>query len=237
MEQRPNQSIDAETVNRITEIGTTCLNQAMLTHSNLGAKGIEPIVKNQFGETALRADVEIEKAIIDILKKSRIPARIYSEEHGIVDLTASPTFIVVLDGLDGSSEYKKFRKTGRYGTMLGIFKGINSKYKDFLFSGIAEQVSGTIIYSSKKIETLIKTRQKTSVAHTSGVPTLDVSTKIYFSENDFDTFNGDKKPFLKARDKINGQNIKKHETKRCFRCESSLPLPIPPLPMWKLMLK
>src|SRR3989344_1184803 len=113
MEQPINRQIDTETIRHIAEIGMSCLNQAMLTHTNLGSRGTDSISKNQFGETALRADIEIEKDIIEILRKSGIPIRIYSEEHGIVDITPNPSLTGVLDGIDGSAEYKKFPKTGR----------------------------------------------------------------------------------------------------------------------------
>ena len=81
----------------------TSLEKAYQIHQELGVTGEELVQKNQFGETALKVDIEIEKAIIEVLRKAGIPIRIISEEHGITEIGNNPIYLGVLDGLDGSS--------------------------------------------------------------------------------------------------------------------------------------
>ena len=66
------------------------LRRAYEVHENLGSRGEELIQKNQFGETALRIDIEAEEAVINVLKENNIPIRIISEEHGQIDIMPNP---------------------------------------------------------------------------------------------------------------------------------------------------
>jgi len=99
---------------RFEQITLDGLRRALSVHDNLGESGEELVQKNQFGETALRVDIECEKAILDFLREARVPIRIISEEHGQVDITENPLYLGILDGLDGSNVYKKERGRTRY---------------------------------------------------------------------------------------------------------------------------
>ena len=114
------------------------LEAAAHTHARLGADGLKEIRKNQFGETALLLDWEAEAAVIKVLRESGLPIRLVSEEHGILELTAKPELTVVLDGLDGSNVFKQARGSGRYCTMLGMLRGVNPRYEDYICGGIIQ---------------------------------------------------------------------------------------------------
>lgn len=55
--------------------------------------------KNQFEETALKVDIECEKAILDFLKEAGVPIRVISEEYGQVGITENPRYLGILDGI------------------------------------------------------------------------------------------------------------------------------------------
>jgi len=153
--------------------------KALETHDLLGIKGEEIVQKNQFGDVAVRADIEAENAVLNHLKSIEIPVRVISEEHGQVDITPHPQFLGILDGIDGSAIYKIARSKGRYSTMFGIFQGLNPKYKDYLISGIMEHATKRLFVASRgKGAWLIKNNQNLPIKIPQTDP-LNRKTKIY----------------------------------------------------------
>lgn len=105
-------------------------------HEGIGDAGRLDFQQNQFGETALTLDIQSEEAIISKLREINIPLKVLSEEHGEFDIGEDPEYIVVLDGLDGSGEYKEHRGSAMYGTMVSILEGNNPKYSDYVICGM-----------------------------------------------------------------------------------------------------
>lgn len=182
----------------ITKTAIQALNLTFIAHENLGALGENLVEKNQFGDTALKMDIEAEKVVIVALEEAGIPIVIYSEEHGIIKLGENPRYFGVLDGLDGSDEYKKSRGSGRYGTMLGIFSNLDPLYGDYIFQGIMEHASGRLFYAAKNRGAFVKDSQGEYPVRTSGLRHLDNKTKVYFTEADFDRFGADKSLIIGA---------------------------------------
>lgn len=181
------------------QIGIEALTQAFNMHEALGAEGENMIEKNQYGETALTADVQAEKAVLDTLWKIGLPVIVQAEEHGLVRIGDGPAILLaVLDGIDGSDEYKRRRGKGRYGTMFGIFANTDPTYNDYLFQGIIEPATNTLYYAVKGKGAFVRTTQGMYPIHTAATSTLDAQTRIYFSENDFDTFGADKNGIIRA---------------------------------------
>lgn len=140
---------------RLKHIAVTALMQAYHVHEQLGAAGEEPIWKNQHGEMALQADIEMERAVIDVFRHHHIPIRIVSEEHGVVDVDGPPQYLGILDGLDGSAVYKKARGKARYATMLGIFSNLHPTYEDYVFSGIMEHPTARLFSATKGVGSFV----------------------------------------------------------------------------------
>lgn len=140
---------EIEEIDKVKKIGNLALERACKIVQELGASGIEPVHKNQFGDIALRGDIEAEKAILDVLRKNKLQIEVISEEHGITIIGDNPLYLGILDGVDGSSVYKKERTTGRYGTMFAIYEGTDPTYDDYLYGGIIEHVSGKLYFASK----------------------------------------------------------------------------------------
>ncbi len=161
---------------QLEEIAIQALKDSNKVIKSLGTEASKPFHRpNQFGEVKKRGDVEAEKAVIDTLRKAKVPIRIYSEEHGIVDIVANPKYLGVLDGLDGPPSHKN-----RYGTMFGIFSNTNPKYGDYLFSGIMEHNPQRLFFVSRGKGSFVVSNGKRQSIHCSKNTKLDrKSTRIY----------------------------------------------------------
>lgn len=166
----------------IEEIAIKALWRSFQIHKKLGAAGLESVKKNQFKETTLRADIEQEQAVIDVLTEANIPIRIFSEEHGTFDIGEEPIYSGVLDGLDGSNVYKKEIGKGRYGTMFGIFSGLDPQYDDYIFSGVMEPAAKRLFYAVKGKGSFVVIERKKKPIRCSGTVGLDKQTRIYIDE-------------------------------------------------------
>lgn len=116
----------------------------------LGKEGIRPYGKNKYGETRLRVDWESEEAIIQTLRKYKLPITVVSEEHDIVVL--GNELLGILDGKDGSGmcvEFWKGNKKARFGTMFAIYRGRNPCYSDYITSGIMEDPNERLFIATK----------------------------------------------------------------------------------------
>ena len=169
-------------IEKLKKVGIIALEKAYKTHQKLGAEGEETIRKNQFGDTALKVDVEIERAILEFLKESKIPIRVISEEHGITNITENPRYLGIMDGLDGSGVYKRERGKGRYGTMFAIFSNLNPRYEDYFFSGVMEHSKNRLFYALKDKGSFIIEKGKEKRIFCSRVTELNKETKIYVDE-------------------------------------------------------
>lgn len=157
-----------------------CLIKASVVHDELGASGEEVVQKNQFGDTALQADIKCEGAVLCVLSKIGVPIRIISEEHGQVDITENPRYLGILDGLDGSSVYNRARGQGRYATMFGIFDTIDPMYQDNLVSGVMEHSTKRLFIAIKNRGAFIIEGNKKTPIHSSSRTQL--SSNIYIDE-------------------------------------------------------
>lgn len=139
-----------EEIDRVKSMGNLALESAFKIVQKLGASGIEEFRKNQYGDIALRGDIEAEEAVLNILRQNKLPVQVISEEHGVTVIGDNPLYIGILDGLDGSGVYKRERSTGRYGTMFAIYKGTDPTYDDYLYGGIIEHASRKLYFASKR---------------------------------------------------------------------------------------
>ena len=171
-----------ESKERLESIAIESLSRALSVHDTLGEAGEELVQKNQFGETALRVDVECEKAVLDFLREAKIPIRVISEEHGQVDITENLRYLGILDGLDGSNVYKKERGRARYGTMFGIFATTNPRYGDYLMSGIMEHSTKRLFVAFSNGGAFVIEGDKRTPIHSSGKTRLDPAAQVYIDE-------------------------------------------------------
>ncbi|MEA3356883.1 MAG: hypothetical protein U9Q67_00385 [Patescibacteria group bacterium] len=173
----------SSSIEQLEKIALKALKKAYQVHQELGASGEKLIQKNQFGETALKVDIEAEKAVIDVFRDIKVPIRIISEEHGTTQIGKNPVYLGILDGLDGTCVYKKARGKGRYCTMLGIFSNLDPKYDDYIFSGVMEHSTRRLFCATKDNGSFIQVNEKTTQIKCSNCGKLDKNTKIYADEN------------------------------------------------------
>ncbi len=139
-----------EEIDVIDAIGFHALIQAYKTQKALQAQGTiaDKVKKGKGQDTALRGDFDSEEAVINFLREQKFPARVYAEEHGVINLVKNPEFLVVLDGIDGSSGLAA-DINARCGTVLAIAPNLNPGYKDFTFAGLTEFVTNRILRTSQ----------------------------------------------------------------------------------------
>lgn len=196
---------EQERMENIERVGIAALKNAFTRHQELGEGGIEMMRKNQFGDTAMRGDVEAEQAVLDVLRQNNFPAIIHSEEHGETQTGDNPIYFGVLDGIDGSSWYKTAQGKGRYGTLLGIYSGTNPQYGDYAFGGIMEHATKRLIYGVRGKGSFVLDFEtgETKPIKTSEATELDKETRIHIDE--YWEINRD--TFLA---KLDGYNVQKY---------------------------
>ncbi len=165
-----------------TELGQRALLKTFELYHHLEESGKESVKKNRFGDTTLRMDINAEEEVLKFLKEENVPVRVISEEHGTTNIGENPKFLAVMDGLDGSSNYKESKERGRYGTMLGFFSNINPNYEDYIFSGIMEHATGKMFFASKGEGSFVAQKDKIIPIRTSEVKDLDKKTRIFIDE-------------------------------------------------------
>lgn len=171
----------------IKEVVLGSLKRAHRVYLDLGESGTQELDKNQFGNRVLKMDIECEKAVIDYLKEIKFPIRIYSEEHGVVDIVETPRYLAVLDGLDGSYRFRDDWKNARSGTIFGIFDSVEPKYDDYLVSGFYEHVSDRIFFVERGRGSFVKSGAIENKIKVNSHKELNLFTKIYLDKYwDFD---------------------------------------------------
>jgi fructose-1,6-bisphosphatase/inositol monophosphatase family enzyme len=166
----------------INDILCKALQATYELHEELGEKGEETVEKNQFGETALRVDVEAEEVVLQVLKEAKVPIRVISEEHGQIDITDSPIYLGVLDGLDGTNRYIAGRGKERYGTMFAIFSSLNPQYNDYITGGIMEHTTGKLFTTKKGDGSFVTVDGEVEKIYVSSVDQLNEKTRIYLNQ-------------------------------------------------------
>jgi len=169
---------------------------AAAVHDRLGEGGLKEVSKNHFGDTALVGDVEAEEAIFRTLNKHGVPVLITSEEHGMFQLTHDPKYLVVIDGIDGSSVYKHARGVGRYGTMLALFDGVDPTFDDYLVSGVMEHVEKRLYIARRQNGASVTNGKGRERLHVSAVADL-ASAKALQDARYFGRLELGKMPLLK----------------------------------------
>lgn len=202
--------ISPEEIDVFQEIGILALKNAFQTHEDLGESGREDLQKNQFGDTAMRGDFEAEEAVIEVLRQNNFSVKVYSEEHGIVDVSNNPKFLAVLDGIDGSSWYKSAWGVGRYATMFGIYEGLNPYYGDYLFGGIMEHATKRLFYATKGKGSFVLDLKdgKTKPIKTSDIVFLKKDTRIHIDQ------------YWEINNKVFTANLKGYNIQKYNRCSA-----------------
>lgn len=85
-------------------------------------------------DIVLKADREIQRAMMAYLRASGLPAVVYSEEEDEwVALAPHPRFTVYIDPLDGTKNRENNYRSGPYCALIAVVEGVDDpKYGDYL---------------------------------------------------------------------------------------------------------
>lgn len=169
---------------RLEEVCVEAAHAAFNAHEQLGDNGKREKATNAFGETTLVADWECEEAVINVFKKHKIPVKIISEEHDEVTIGENPQYLAVLDGLDGTYQYKRdeIDDDRRYGTMFAIFKGTDPKYEDAIAAFIMEHPTRKLFFASKGKGAYVSEDNHKKPVVASSKSNLDQRTRVFVDE-------------------------------------------------------
>ena len=120
----------------ITQALISGLRSTYELHQSLGESGTKAQRLNQAGEMAMALDVQSEEKILEALRALNISMDVVSEEHGSFTIGENPSYLVSLDGLDGSGEYKAGRGQRMYGAMVSVSQHADPAYDDYIAAGV-----------------------------------------------------------------------------------------------------
>jgi myo-inositol-1(or 4)-monophosphatase len=164
----------------LAEIGNLALQAAHQVHEDLGAEGERSVRANKFGDTALKVDIEAERAVLELLAQNGVSIKVISEEHGTTVIGNNPEYLGILDGLDGSDLYREKRGVGRYGTMLAIYSGTDPRYGEYLYAGIMEHVRTSLYFAAREQGSWVLEEDSKKPIYCSQATSLDSrSTQLY----------------------------------------------------------
>ena len=99
---------------------------------------------NYKGDNTLQMDAALERILIHYIKENLPSARIYSEEIGeVTQETEVPKYLIALDPLDGSTNYKVGKGLLPHGTLIAVYNGETpTLVDDVLVAGMIEYTTG-----------------------------------------------------------------------------------------------
>ncbi len=123
------------------------LEVAKATEEKLGKESVkETGTRGYGGDKSIKADVAVEKSIIDYFQRQKLPFQIVSEEAGLKRI-GRPEYSVIIDPIDGSDNYKSRREILPYSTTIAVFDSLKPKYRDVLIGATLEHHSNTVWYA------------------------------------------------------------------------------------------
>ncbi len=90
-------------------------------------------------------DLEIEKTILDTVRRKSLECIFVGEEHGIVRLGSSPSYVIIVDPLDGSANYVSNMPFYSVSVAICRYRGEKTKLSDVL-CGVVNYVSLNTLY-------------------------------------------------------------------------------------------
>ncbi len=150
------------------DLGELCLQALYLAHTEIARKGEEGralITSPRPQDLSTEADLSVAEVLRDFFAEKKVPAVIYDEELGRIELVASPKYLIAIDDIDGSIGYQ--RGIPLFCTGISIYNSASPRYKDFIVSGVmehnmdqghgrvwfAKQGLGTFGYQGKAVQT------------------------------------------------------------------------------------
>ena len=120
------------------------LYKAHATLDLLGDKGVSEVHDLHVTDISTTGDRTVSESLIRFFTEQRIPAVLYSEESGRLELVRNPRYTIAFDDIDGTDNYHRGRGILPYCTVVSIFDSPEPDFENMLVSGIIEHNSGRL---------------------------------------------------------------------------------------------
>jgi myo-inositol-1(or 4)-monophosphatase len=171
-------------INEMSEICIGSLHKAKKVLDSLKDGGRAEINHERVEDISTEGDMAVSRNLIDFFKKSKIPAVLYSEEAGKIELAKNPEYTIAFDDIDGTGNYFRGRSILPHCTVVTIFDSVEPTFNDAVVAGVIEHNSDTIWNAIKGGGCFMNDQG----VKTSGKEILDKKTKIaidcYMGGND-----------------------------------------------------
>lgn len=127
-------------VEKLTQICKDALYKANNILNSLSVEGVCEVHKN-FKDIVTKGDITVSEALIGFFKEQRIPAVLYSEESGRIELVRNPKYTITIDDIDGTDNYFRGRGILPYCTVVTIFNSPKPNFEDTIVAGVLEHNS------------------------------------------------------------------------------------------------
>ena len=173
---------------QLIQICKDALYRAHIVLDALSDKGIREVYDEHVTDISTQGDIAISEALIKFFKEQRIPAILYSEESGRMELSENPKYTITFDEIDGTDNYHRGRGILPYCTVVTIFDSPEPNFENALVAGILEHNSKKLWHAVRNNGCFLNEIQ----VNTSGKKNLDRRTLVtidhYISSKDVSKF-------------------------------------------------
>ena len=185
----------AEEIEFLTSLCKEALLLANKTIFSLGVSGREEVHDEHVVDISTRADMNVSNVLIDFFKARKVPAVLYSEESGRLDLTKHPKYIITFDDLDGTDNYYRGGDMLPYCSIITLVDKLdNPHFDNILLAGIIEHrtknmwlaVRGEGCYLNGKVcktsgREILNRRTSIVLDHYGSTPDIELFKNLYAS--------------------------------------------------------
>ncbi|MBI5002816.1 hypothetical protein HZC31_05490 [Candidatus Woesearchaeota archaeon] len=132
------------TTERIKKLCLQGLVIANSTIKNLADAGKEEVDNGDAVNTATSADVAVSHALVDHFRNAQIPAVMYTEELGRQNFSSSPKFLIGLDDIDGTENWRRSESVMPYTTIIFVYDNPQPLFRNALVAVMQEHTSGHV---------------------------------------------------------------------------------------------
>ena len=97
---------------------------------------------NKNNEVSLELDIQIETRLIEYTKSNTLEASIFSEECGYVNSQQNGPYLIVIDPLDGSINFRLGQGLLPFGTIITVYRQPDLLFSNVVAAGIIEHTTG-----------------------------------------------------------------------------------------------
>lgn len=150
------------------------LDRAHKVLESLRDRGRAEVHDEHVTDISTEGDMAVSGDLIGFFRERGIPAVLFSEESGRIELAKKPEYAIALDELDGTDNYHRGRGVLPCCTVVCIFDSPEPRFGDALAAGIMEHNSGMVWHAIRGGGCFLDNRR----VRTSGRKVLDRRTLV-----------------------------------------------------------